>query len=785
MAFQSVKRALQYAKKYNCTIDMLYLDDRMKVVRLMDDMDEYDGKVSSCIDIVTKLCNKHRPIRVAKILNSQYRMSMLHVHRCISIYLGKLGTMDDEYIRRYPESNLSSLGSTLMDYNADVKDTMALAALVINAKLPQYNLDSFSVVYQYDNAHELDLDKTFDGIKDCVEIALQYGPLQSTFASYNGDTEKIRRKISTSIDKNIPKRYVDFVPRTMDKNGVIMAQWNRKDFKVYRDKFIFDCNGKDLDNVTTYANQVISAFNIDEERIILAYQSNTKASLKMEIDNWNAVVLEDLIINDDALERVMNVTNGVLDEDVTEEILHKNRSLVVYVMYPHTRCVFRYNKGILRVSIASLSIDDAAIVVSVAIISTLLKKYQKNFAEAYEKYSLNAKKSTKSVSGTKSHSKIDELRGRFPELFANNYTRECHNLPLMLDTEEEAEEYRKMGKLVIKYPLSGKYSKWYTSPTDDLYVGLKLNRLSNKNKFKYIVNCYSSNHYENPGRETYIYYRGASNTKKESAADLITLRILSLGRRGPLPIAMTVEYGLDGFARFGTGGPFVDCIAYALGVDAKKFPKLVRKGAKHGLLNVVRQEMWDKDDKEILDGIDDNLDGGKYYRLFEEVYECNILLVEIGHRGKYTISIPSCKGKYLWEPRKGKYIVVMKNEKKLYEDHLISYELVVNHDKTTFDEKNPLVSAIVSFKLAHTVRSDVDDEVQAQYITEHGKCNIIMTKNGIKKCNSRPLYKPIMDKDIVKGKSTLYKYLNNIPSSSTAKHLYFPDNTSFVDWYTK
>lgn len=755
------------------------------VMQSMDDIRGYDGKVSSCIDITTQLCDKYQPTKVAKVLNERYGMNMPHVHRCISIYLGKLGTMDDEYIKRYPESNLSSLGGTSMEYMSAVRNTTALATLVERVKLPEYKLDSFSVVYQCDNTHELNLDETFDGMKEWVEIALQYGPSCSKFALYNGDTEKIRRKISTPIGKNIPTRYVDFIPKAMDRNGVIMARWNGKDFKVYRDKFIFDCNGSDLSNVTTYANEVIGAFSINKERIVFAYQSNTKASLTIKIDNWNAVVLEDLIINDDAFSRVMNVTNGVLDGDITDEILHKNRSLVVYISYPSARCVFRYNKGTLKVSIASLSIDETAIVVSVAVVTTLLKKYKRSFADAYERYSLKTQRKFKSVTGVKLRSKIDELRGRLPELFANNYTRECHNLPLMLDTEEEVEEYRKKGRLVIKYPLDGKYSRWYTSPSDDLYVGLKLNRLSNRHKFKYIVNCYTSNHYENPNRETYVYYHGNSGTKRGSATNLITLKILSPGRRGPLPIAMTVEHNLEGYYRLGTGGLFINCIATALGVDTKKFPKLVQKGAKNGLLNVVRQEMWDKTDKEILEGINDDLDGTKYYRLFEEVYGCNILIVEIGHRGKYTISIPSCKGKYLWEPREGKYIVVVKNEKRLYEDHLVSYELVVNGDERTFGEKDPLVSAIVSFKLTHTIRSDIRDKIQAQYITEYGKCNVVMTKDGLKKCNSRPLFKPTINVNIVRENSTVYNYLGNILISSTAKHLYFPNNASFVDWWEK
>lgn len=762
---------------------MLYLDDLKLVVSSMKDTDGYDGKVSSCINIASELCNKFSPTKVADILHRKYAMNMSHVHRCISIYLGGLGTMDDEYIKRYPESNLSSLGTTLMEYNSAVKDTMALAKLVTKVKLPQYNLDSFSVVYWCNN--KLDLEKTFNTMEEWVDIALQYGPTKSVFARYNGDTERIRRRICTSAGKNIPKRYVDFFPKLMDRGGVIMAQWNGKDFKVYHDKLIFNCDGNELSNVSTYANEAISAFGIDENQITFAYQSNTKASLTSEIDNWNAVVLEDLIINNDMFARIISVANGVLDEDITEEMLHRNRSLVIYTTCPRVRCVFRYNKGVLKVSIASLSIDDTAIVISVAIVSRLLKKYAKNFADVYKRYSIGVQNNPSSATNTRPHTKIDELRKRLPQLFANNYTRECHNLPIMLDTEEETEKYRKMGRLVIKYPLHGKYSRWYTSPTDDLHVGLKINRLCNKAQFKHIITCYSSNHYENPNRETYIYYRGDSGIRRGTAANLITLRILSPGRRGPLPAAMTMEHDLQGYTRLGTGGPFVECIAHALDIKAKRFPRLVRKGMKDGLLNVVRQEMWDKTDEEIFAGIDKNLDGTRYYRLFEEVYECNILVVEISHRGKYTISIPSCKGKYIWEPRKGKYIVVAKNEKKLYEDHLVSYELITNGDEMVFDKKDPLVSAIVSFKLANTIRSDMDYDVQAQYITEHGKCNAVMTRNGMMKCNSRPLYKPTIGTDVVRKNSTVYKYLGDIPLSSTAKHLYFPDNTSFADWWAK
>lgn len=787
MSLRQAKKVLNCAETYHCTIDMLYLDDTKVVLTSINGSEGYDGTISSCIDITTKLCEKYPPTKVAKRLHNRYAMEMPHVHRCIAIYLGKLGKMDDDYISEYPEAGLSNLGTTLTIYNSAVDDTMVLAKLVRGVKkLPRHILDSFSIVYHFDDV--LDLDETFNEIVSRVDIVLRYDSSCGTFSSHNGNTETIRRKISTAIGKGIPKRYVEFAPKAMDKSGVMMAMWNGRDLKIYRDKFIFDCRGDDLENVGTYVADIASIIGIGEERMTFAYQSNTKASLEVEMDIWSAIVLEDLIVNDKDVIRIVRVANGLLDLDnIPEDVLQKNRSLVIYVSYPPTRCVFRHTNGFLKISIASHSIDDMAIVVSVAIVHRLLQKYRKGFDATYHKYALNTKKVVAKVS--KRSSRIDELRGRLPELFANNYTRECHILPVMLDTEKEAEAYRKMGHLVIKYPLDGPYSRWYTSTSNDLFVGLKLNRLSNKGLFKHIITCYASNHYEIPSRETYAYYRGKEWGRGRPSATLRTLRILSTGRKGPLPIAMTMEHNLRGYSRIGTGGPFVNCVAYALDANPANFFKLVRKGLKGGLLNVIRQEVWDRGDEQLLNDIRkvDELDG-RHYRLLEEVYQCNILLVEVESRGKYSIVIPQCKGGYLWEPRDGRYMVVMKNEKKLYEDCLVAYELVVNeYGKGIFDAKDPLVSAILSFKMAHTIRSDVDaSEVVTQHITEHGKCNLVVTKKGLMKCNSRPFYRPTIDIGTVRQCSRIFAHTTNNGTSwltSTRDFLYFPDDVSFRDWW--
>jgi len=789
MSFHIVKRCLKHAKKHGCTIDMLYLKDKKIVLQSMEDMSGYRGSVISCLEIVEELSNQNTHVGIAKTMNKEYGIRMDHVHLCVAIYLGKSGLMDLDYDRKYPNSKLSSLGTTLIEYESRVKDTMCLAELILDMKYIQdYNLDSFSVICNFFSS--LDLEKTFKNVTPGADIVLYYDSLNSDFIAYSGNTTNIQRKISTNIEKNIPKRYVEFNPKSMDRNGVIMAKWGGRDFKIYREGLIFDCDGENLRNIGIYCDEVISIFRLDGRNVGNPVRKNTKASFSVELSKWSSVVMEDIITNNKTFSRLVTISNGIMEDYLNLETLQRNRRLICLVHHLQTKCIFRYSDNNLIVSVIALSVDEYTVTSSIALMSCLLDVYYEKFDEIYPKYFPNVHRSSKKKSG-KYRSAISDLRDRLPEFFTNNYTRECHHLPIMLDTEEEAKEYIKMGRLVLKYPLEGKYSRWYTSPSDKLYVGLKINRLANKDVFKHLVTCYTSNHYDSPGRETFMYYRGNKRRKKETKEQLKTLRILTLGRTGPLPTPLTMEYGLEGYYRVGTGGSFVGCLSQALGFDLDDLSKKISSNINKGLLNVVRQELWNKSGNEILNGLDfKNLDGVMYYRIFEELYECNIFIIEIGQRNRYNISIPNCKGNYIWEPyQANKYVVIVKNTRKLYDDIITSYELVIRSGKSVFRIKDPLVSAVMSFKLAHTVRSEVEEkDVKSQFITEYGKCNMVLIRNKVVKCNSRPLYKPIMANELVKHNSIMYNHLvktnrQDLWVSSTSKYLYFPDDKSFHVWF--
>lgn len=454
MSFPTVKRCLKYARKHKCTIDMLYLEDKKIVLQSMGDMSEYRGSVVSCLEIVEKLSTKKTPVDIAKTMIREYGIKIDHIHLCMAIYLGRSGLMDLDYDQKYPNSKLSSLGTILIEYESNVKDTMCLAGLILDMdNIPDYNLDSFSVICNFFGS--LDLGKTFKNVTPGADIVLYYNNLDSDFIAYNGNVINIRRKVSTNVEKNIPKRYIEFNPKSMDRDGVIMAKWNGRDFKIYRQGFIFDCDGENLENIGMYRDEVISIFGLNKRNVGNPTRKNTRASFSVELSKWNSVVMEDIITNSKIFSRLITVSNGITDGQLNTETLQRNRRLICLVHHLQTKCVFRYFDNNLTVSVIALSVDEYTVTSSIALMSCLLDVYHEKFEEVYLKYFPNIHRPSKKKL-EKYRSAVSALRDRLPEFFTNNYTRECHVLPIMLDTEEEAQEYIKVGRLVLKYPLEGK-----------------------------------------------------------------------------------------------------------------------------------------------------------------------------------------------------------------------------------------------------------------------------------------------------------------------------------------
>jgi len=319
---------------------------------------------------------------------------------------------------------------------------------------------------------------------------------------------------------------------------------------------------------------------------------------------------------------------------------------------------------------------------------------------------------------------LSVLRIINPELFIENYTRECSILPIPLISEENSNlknilynhifpdqkiDYSK----AIEYPLgSGNY---YTAP-EDYFPGLKRNRLKNKDKYKYIVTCYKKNHLKNPRSETYNFFYSNSSLKKNHSLEEC---ILEAGCKKKDDINV------------------YDCVLFQ---------------------DIYNQEI----NSEQISSFQDHL----LYRYYEEIYNINIILLDYS-----SVYISKCPKPYFWDYN-NKRDVIFINKKSNNNFYLLQIDKSIQ-------------KKWIKRKESVTQRSQINynyKNVTSQFVDINGKRRMILENNVWKESIGAPLNLPHEDyvnKDLLESESiskSIHKKLN-IPNklnvSSNRKFLVY------------
>ena len=364
---------------------------------------------------------------------------------------------------------------------------------------------------------------------------------------------------------------------------------------------------------------------------------------------------------------------------------------------------------------------------------------------------------------------ITHLRNELPELFIHNYTRECRVLPIMVS--EELAETLIDTRRVIFYPLDSAMGRYYTAP-DGYFVGLKKNRLYNRDTFPCLVTCYLQDHMLRKGSETYMYYAGEEKPKKRARPSR------------PVPRAIKQDTLVEGYIRRGAAS-FLGAVEAATKetVDAG-FPWCPQ---------VVRQEMCDASDDEIMGEIMNPTCGPQVYRYFEELLCVSIHVVVIDS-GRFRLH--SGDG-YIWAPPYPRHVVIFETVKKAYGETSNQYDMLVAEDgKTMFDGSDPVVSFITRNKGANCIPpQDVGDAVK-QLIDHKGRCRMVVNTSGDRvSAFTRPLTVPVMPDpvcffDVHTRKMNQIKQAMGLRATDPYKRsnkstLYFPNDMSFKHWVEK
>ena len=373
---------------------------------------------------------------------------------------------------------------------------------------------------------------------------------------------------------------------------------------------------------------------------------------------------------------------------------------------------------------------------------------------------------------------ISALRRALPELFINNYTRECPILPLMVPSDLAFTL-----KDAIFYPKQdAKYGRYYVAPKG-YFVGLKQNRLRNKHIFPYLVTCYMSNHMKRPNSDTYNYFINNADTIRPK-------RNYMENRMIPRSLI-----GMDQwYTRVGAGihpGSFITALERATCT-------VVDRASLAWAPHLVKQELWETDDEEIMNTLRDNtayISGSLMFRLFEELLGICIHVIKVNN-GCFEI-LPRHVHPYVWYPpfnEHSAHVVIFENIKTTYGNKRRFHEVLMRRSDQCmrFQSDDKIVASIIEKKHALSVRPDKHLASVAQLLDEHGKCRILKVDDTLLPTFDRPLTVPIMEAPVCFYNTHMRK-MNDIKARmgipqvdlsklSTRHVIYFPNDASFRAW---
>lgn len=513
-------------------------------------------------------------------------------------------------------------------------------------------------------------------------------------------------------------------------------------------------------------------------------KSDYVISAQFKIKNkWKRHLFSDLITNHDYLSRIISVYEK-------RKPLHQRKYLNIQIL--KSLCTIREsiesNEIIVRTCKGVGCIDTDFIFSIIQLALDIYDEKYKYLESLYIDIESLFPVSHNERTISKNRHRIYEVRRINPELFVHNYSREAM-IPKIV-TEKEVESLLEKGTSVIKYPKENtNMSFYYTIEESGYYVGLKLNRLSNKKQFPFIVTGYKTNHLKRPGSITYKYYYPDIILNRDNKK---IKTMIYEEEELPLPKYLETFLGYRRIRRV-KNHSFLQLISFIFKYD---YSLLISKLKEEKIqLNLCKQELPNKSYFEIIKLIDQDRDTDKLYRLIEEIFNCNILILLYNSSVSKIFDIPNTRFSYIWNIIKANTVILIKTYKVIYSEEICIFDYIRYKEDAIFDFSNPLCEKLINEKKQITDRG-IDSAPQSifQYLDSYGRCvQTYSKKNGWTLCRSQPLNlepkkRNLSNIEIHTHKMNYIKKNNNIPrsrwNSSNRYFYYFPNKDSFLKWKT-
>lgn len=600
----------------------------------------------------------------------------------------------------------------------------------------------------------------------------------------------VERVVSKSVT-NIPDWITDQKPKVRIMKFAYVCPLQTIECTYYALTKILKCSGIRYKNTEIFEKEYSSKLlNILDTSIQADVRTTRqlKAIAKFHITKpWNKYILADIItVHVPRIEYPISVC----EQSIT---LDKRRLFSVAIdsgLETYVKTSITCDGSSQEVTVIMSRLPDESTAEKVRIVfNKLFKKYVKEYSKLENIYPVDIAPVPQNIicSGI---SNIKNLRMALPELFTNNYSRECTVLPVMIKEEQVDYVKNHLHRNVIYYPKIGPFGRYYTSPNEHFFVGLKKNRLPNKDIFPYLVTCYRSDHSTKSNSETYKYENDYISVQSS-----VNTRSSRTRKNKPIPRVLMIK-GVD-YSRKNVDHPsFIRAIETATGIfiDESVLPDNPQ---------VVKQELWDKSDDHIVNIINDRSISGygsTTYRYFEELLKISIHVI-VTRNNNLDSFIPQHNKPYIWSVDYHEHIIIFENFKTIYGETFCSYDVLVDNctNRTIFDNEEPIVKLLVTQKCAASIQSDIIniDKVEKQLIDKKGKCRMLLMYDGNNiETLTRPLIVPtieepacFLDSHILK--LNIAKKEAGLPVIDVLKVRhdeslnYFPNNSSFLYWLKK
>lgn len=253
---------------------------------------------------------------------------------------------------------------------------------------------------------------------------------------------------------------------------------------------------------------------------------------------------------------------------------------------------------------------------------------------------------------------IYNIKQEVPEIWVANTSKQVTSKNIVIISERLAQEYMKRGKEVIKYPLHGHLSRYYTSANPSRpHMGLIQNTKANANEFRFLPNAYKTNHVNNT-RHLYGYVQDPINytgeNKQRTRQEVYKKDYAPIKHKGFSECPKFLTQTLLGNFRSSKYNLYV----YYHSKGNNRFPETMQNifgyyehRAVIPYLYMCKQELPEFTNSEIVDLYLKGYNPMYFVRAYEAVYDVNIVIVTCKDK-QYKVQTHTA-------PNKKPYLILM------------------------------------------------------------------------------------------------------------------------------